>query len=1092
MKRFLVISGILLAVGLTGAAAWVLWPRHQTFYSDAAAIREPAESARLREILWQPPIPMPGAINSTADEYEPRLSADGQTLLFVRGKPGENADIVLCTMTADGWSAPEPVSEINSDYDDLGPEISPDGQSLYFYSDRPGGIGGYDLWMSRRGESGWMPPSNLGTRVNSEFNDYGPAVTPDGGAIFFASNRPRDESESLPPQGAWHATIREDPYRHDYDLYTTSITDAGLSSAQPLAALNSPGNEGAPCFSPAGDFVYFTSDRDGGFGGFDLYRARQIRGEFEAPSNLGGSVNTAANELDPALEMGGYALHFSSDRSVGGAQAADPPGEAGPGDYNLYRTVSKEVFREVETRHASIDWAALWRQIGPNLMLALLALLLALLLLALLRDMKQRRLSLLARCLLTSLLVHLLLMLLFNVMEVTTSIASAFRKSDRIQISLAATANANEIAAQVRGELTDITAPDAIDVSPSRQDVTLESQPIEAYAEMRVDAMTHAAEDPMVEADVTESRPTEVRSSSEEATPPEFEPTPLAVNAPSEASQISAKESPTEYLPRPDEAGEVRRAETPWPTTQPALDQEVVAIAPETTHGPAALEDARSLSSSMTPTESTRPREEPIDAIPVAQSAPWLPTTIDDLGLPSETASASKRERAEESNAPVIAALPAPLPTRHRADDIPLPDSPPSVANIPPGSIAVDLPASSMVAAQTDDIRDTSANVAVALDPAAVIPAAIAQAVAPITDLSLPTDSAAPAPAPTPESSPRLTAVADAIPRAPVADAPATPARAAPTVIAPQSADAPNQTDASLVTPSAPAVESTPLPGDETAIVADVPVPPSFGALELELGLPSEVAAPTTPARGAVGTIRGRVTDIETSAPLSDVKIQLDLPGGAGVTAITGPDGEYSLIAPKVPDHFALSASAPGYLPHSVNVPARAVIGRTAEVNFPLQRAGEYVIAVEADPEVHHLGNDRFEGRINSQFQRQSEGTRFRTRFSFASEHLSANFERATVEMLAKGVQCPHQIRINGRRIDQRMGTSPVDGSFGEFVAEFDPAILRAGRNTLVVRNVTCRDDIDDFEFVNIQIRLIPAAGPTDPAPRTGQRAPNR
>ena len=74
-------------------------------------------------------------------------------------------------------------------------------------------------------------------------------------------------------------------------------------------------HEGAPCVPPVGDFLYFASNRPGGHGRFDLYRCRlKDDGTLSAPENLGKQVNTAANETDPQLAVGGFHLYFSSDR----------------------------------------------------------------------------------------------------------------------------------------------------------------------------------------------------------------------------------------------------------------------------------------------------------------------------------------------------------------------------------------------------------------------------------------------------------------------------------------------------------------------------------------------------------------------------------------------------------------------------------------------------------------------------------------------------------------------------------------------------------------------------------------------------------
>ena len=177
-----------------------------------------ADGLEPRDILWQPPTALPESINTPAEDYEPRVSYTGDELFFVRGKAGSNADIYRCVRDGEVWSEPEALSAINTPVDELGPTLSRDGQALYFYSDREGGVGGYDLWVAHRGSSGWQTPINLGPRINTTFNEYGPALTPDGAWLYFSSNRPR-ANEAAPEPQAWPATLREDRYVGDYDIY---------------------------------------------------------------------------------------------------------------------------------------------------------------------------------------------------------------------------------------------------------------------------------------------------------------------------------------------------------------------------------------------------------------------------------------------------------------------------------------------------------------------------------------------------------------------------------------------------------------------------------------------------------------------------------------------------------------------------------------------------------------------------------------------------------------------------------------------------------------------------------------------------------
>ncbi|MEW6251835.1 MAG: carboxypeptidase regulatory-like domain-containing protein, partial [Planctomycetota bacterium] len=472
----------LLVVAAGGAGGfWYVQPRGQSYWTDGETVRQPVDNTQPRDILWQPPASLSELLSIGDDDYEPRLSWDGLTLYFVRGKAGANAEIWTATRTPAGWTAAAPLAGINSPDDDLGPAPSADGRDLYFYSNRSVGCGGYDIWVARHADGGWQAPTNLGPAVNSEFNEYGPAVSPDGRTLYFASNRPLPDDPRQPDPAAWPATVREDLFRRTYDLYAAELTEAGPQLARPLTALNTLANEGAPCVSPAGDFLYFASDRPGGLGGFDLYRTRRLRGVFQPPENLAAPVNSPANELDPGLTALGYALYFSSDRVVSTPPAMAPapvvaaprhaPSSTQPANkYHLFYTSSREVFAVTEVRpRAPFDWAGLWRAIGPNLLWALLGLLLLLLLLALIRDARRRRLSLLARCLLASVAAHALLLFLLNFWEVTAGIGEFVRRRGGIQVALVPAAQAGELAAQIRAGLGELAAPApaALNVAPA-------------------------------------------------------------------------------------------------------------------------------------------------------------------------------------------------------------------------------------------------------------------------------------------------------------------------------------------------------------------------------------------------------------------------------------------------------------------------------------------------------------------------------------------------------------------------------------------------------------------------------------------------
>jgi Tol biopolymer transport system component len=199
--------------------------------------------------VWEPASPLGPAVNTARDEeYEPNFTPDGKSLVFTRGKAGQNTDLYLAPIDAAGQVGPAvPIAGVNTAAsDEIDGMLGADG-NLYFYSDRAGGYGGYDLYAARRLPDGsFAPPANLGAQINSAYNDYDPCLSPDGKVLYFSSNRHSAGSEK------------------DYDLFASLKTDKGWSSPRPLAALNTADNEWEPMLSPDGGTLYFTSNRPRG------------------------------------------------------------------------------------------------------------------------------------------------------------------------------------------------------------------------------------------------------------------------------------------------------------------------------------------------------------------------------------------------------------------------------------------------------------------------------------------------------------------------------------------------------------------------------------------------------------------------------------------------------------------------------------------------------------------------------------------------------------------------------------------------------------------------------------------------------------
>lgn len=101
-----------------------------------------------------------------------------------------------------------------------------------------------------------------------------------------------------------------------YDIWVSRRIDGNWQAPMP-APFNSSGRDFDPAFSADGRTVYFCSDRAGGMGGDDLWQVSVEADGFGEPVALGPAVNSAASEFAPMLSADGRRLLFSSDRPGG-------------------------------------------------------------------------------------------------------------------------------------------------------------------------------------------------------------------------------------------------------------------------------------------------------------------------------------------------------------------------------------------------------------------------------------------------------------------------------------------------------------------------------------------------------------------------------------------------------------------------------------------------------------------------------------------------------------------------------------------------------------------------------------------------------
>ena len=200
-------------------------------------------------------------------------------------------------------------SPINTASEESVPVILPNGKGMFFTSRREGGFsddkdyhGNYfqDIYFSEYKDHEWQTVFNE-KAFNSKLNDGCVSISHDG--LTLISYIVTDNSS-------------KNTFSTNSDLYYSNYSDSTLWTA-PInfgPSINSEHQEKSACFSLDKKTLYFSSNRPGGYGGFDLYKAKQLpNGAWGIAVNLGPIINTKHNEDAPFMHADGETFYFSSE-----------------------------------------------------------------------------------------------------------------------------------------------------------------------------------------------------------------------------------------------------------------------------------------------------------------------------------------------------------------------------------------------------------------------------------------------------------------------------------------------------------------------------------------------------------------------------------------------------------------------------------------------------------------------------------------------------------------------------------------------------------------------------------------------------------
>jgi hypothetical protein len=249
----------------------------------------------------------PGVISTGLQETSVALTRDGSTLYFMRSDFGEADDTIMVSHRANGrWSTPQ-VAAFSGQWHDSEPTLSPDGGRLYFVSNRPPRPGAAPVTATMGGRQ--FPGTNLWYVEPRVDGGWGTPIHVDGAL--------NDGAMIYNPSVAANGDIYFSAHRADsgkaYQIYVAR--DHGRATPERLPLGDPARNRMDPAIDPAGRFLLYAGDEGDALGRADIYIVfRRPDGGWGKPEHLGDGINSRALENAPSLGPALGELFVSSNR----------------------------------------------------------------------------------------------------------------------------------------------------------------------------------------------------------------------------------------------------------------------------------------------------------------------------------------------------------------------------------------------------------------------------------------------------------------------------------------------------------------------------------------------------------------------------------------------------------------------------------------------------------------------------------------------------------------------------------------------------------------------------------------------------------
>ena len=244
-------------------------------------------------------------IDANGSELEPAISNNGKELAFISNKTGKYK-LYISKYINNQWSEPASIDIINDFAEGQAnihyPAFNYDGSVLYFAADYYKDSSDVDIYYSKKNGDEWSEPISLGTPVNTLGYDGQPSISSDNNYLYFTRNAPNPDLKDIDCKSVF--------------VSKRNLKNGKWQKPQKLPIPINVGCEQAPKIATDNKTLYFSSLREGGKGGFDIYKTKLLVKSVWLPTESIDTLNTEFDEFAPALAFNSDLAYFTINQTV--------------------------------------------------------------------------------------------------------------------------------------------------------------------------------------------------------------------------------------------------------------------------------------------------------------------------------------------------------------------------------------------------------------------------------------------------------------------------------------------------------------------------------------------------------------------------------------------------------------------------------------------------------------------------------------------------------------------------------------------------------------------------------------------------------